>query len=120
MAQASLRDVVIDALEDIKAANIVELDVRNKTSITDTMVIASGTSSRHVKAASDRLLEKVKAAGFEVLGMEGEAKSDWILVDMGDVVVHLMMPEARELYRLERLWGVDDDVEREPLPSSKR
>jgi len=104
-----LRELVHSALEDMKARDITELDVRGKSSVTDFMVIASGTSKRHVMSVAQDLLEKVKAAGLLPVGTEGQGVGDWILVDLGDVIVHVMMPDARSFYDLERLWQFDAD-----------
>lgn len=104
-----LRELVHSALEDMKARDITELDVRGKSSVTDYMVIASGTSKRHVMSVAQDLLEKVKAAGLLPVGTEGQGVGDWILVDLGDVIVHVMMPDARSFYDLERLWRFDAD-----------
>lgn len=106
-----LREVVHSALEDMKARDITELDVRGKSSVTDYMVIASGTSKRHVMSVAQEVLEKVKAAGLLPVGTEGQGVGDWILVDLGDMVVHVMMPDARSFYDLERLWKFDADDE---------
>ncbi|MDQ1363005.1 MAG: ribosome-associated protein [Pseudomonadota bacterium] len=103
-----LKQVVIAAIEDIKGEKIVQLDVRGKTSFTDLMIIASGTSSRHVKSIADHVAEKAKQAGAMPLGMEGEAEAEWVLVDLGDIVVHVMQPQVREFYGLEKLWGVEE------------
>lgn len=103
--QTELSSLVVDALEELKGRDIAELDVSRMTSVTDVMVVVSGTSSRHVKALADNVLERAKDEGFRPLGVEGEAGSDWVLVDLGDVVVHVMMPDARKLYDLERLWS---------------
>lgn len=100
----NLLDLVLDALDEMKARNVSQLDVRGLTSVADDMVIASGTSNRHVKALADNVLERAKAAGYKPLGTEGERGSEWILVDLGDVIVHLMLPATREFYDLERLW----------------
>ena len=100
----SLKAVVVEALEDMKAANIKVLDVRPLTDITDTMVIASGTSDRHVRSVADRVIEKAKEAGFRPFGIEGENEGEWVLVDLPDVLVHIMMPRVREFYGLEKLW----------------
>ena len=100
----SLKAVVVEALEDMKAANIKVLDVRPLTDITDTMVIASGTSDRHVRSVADRVIEKAKAAGFRPFGIEGERDGEWVLVDLPDVLVHIMLPRIREFYGLEKLW----------------
>jgi len=100
--------IVTAALEDIKAVDIEVIDVRGLTSITDRMVIASGTSSRHIKALADNVVLKAKQNGFNALGVEGESDAGWILVDLVDVVVHIMMPDTREFYALEKLWSVGD------------
>ncbi len=102
-----LRELVRTALDDMKARDITELDVRGKSSVTDYMVIASGTSKRHVMSVAQEVLDKVKAAGLQPLGTEGQGAGDWILVDLGDVIVHVMMPDARSFYDLERLWQFD-------------
>jgi len=99
-----LQDVVTAALDDMKAVNIRVLDVRGLTDIADTMIIASGNSDRHVRSISDRVVEKAKAAGFRTLGTEGERDGEWVLVDLQDIVVHVMLPRIREFYGLERLW----------------
>ena len=103
-ADTPLLQLVIDALEEVKAQNITQLDVREITSVADNMVIASGTSTRHVKALSDTVQEKTREAGFAPVGVEGEQSAEWILVDLGDVIVHIMQPSTREYYDLERLW----------------
>jgi ribosome-associated protein len=100
--------VVMAALEDIKGVDIRVIDVRGLTSITDRMVIVSGTSSRHLRALADNVVLKAKQQNFPVLGVEGEDSTGWILVDLADVVVHVMMPETREFYALEKLWSVGD------------
>ena len=104
METNTLKNLVIKALEDIKAKDIVVLDVSDRTSITDYMVIASGSSTRHVKSIADNVIAEVKAKGMNPFGSEGGSASDWILVDLGDVVVHVMLPAAREFYDLERFW----------------
>jgi ribosome-associated protein len=103
-----LRKHVIDALEDLKAKDIREIDVRGKTSIADLLVIASGTSARHVKSIADEVSKGAKKAGVMPLGVEGEVEGEWVLVDLGDVIVHVMLPRIREFYGLERLWTVGD------------
>ncbi|MGB5307106.1 MAG: ribosome silencing factor [Gammaproteobacteria bacterium] len=103
-----LLEIVIDALEDLKGVDLRVLDVRAQTSITDLMVIVSGTSTRHVKALADNVTLKAKANGFTALGVEGEQGSEWVLIDLGDVVVHVMMPAIREFYALEKLWSMGD------------
>ncbi|WP_290793695.1 ribosome silencing factor [Halomonas sp.] len=105
MQTDALKTLAIDALEDLKAKDITQLDVSHLTSVTDLMVIASGTSSRHISALAGNVVEKAKEAGLQPLGVEGENGADWVLVDLGDVVVHVMLPETRQLYDLERLWA---------------
>jgi ribosome-associated protein len=104
-----LLELVIEALEDLKGDAIRILDVRGLTSITDRMVIASGTSTRHVKSLADNVIRRTKEAGFRALGVEGEQAAEWVLVDLGDVVVHVMMPRIREFYALEKLWSVGSE-----------
>ncbi|WP_455197672.1 ribosome silencing factor [Kaarinaea lacus] len=108
MNAEELTKVVIDALEDMKAQDIRVIDVRGKTSVTDVMVIASGTSTRQVKSQSERVIEKAKEHGIKPLGVEGEKEAQWVLVDLGDVVVHMMQPEIRDFYHLEKLWATDE------------
>ncbi len=105
---ATLRKAVIDALEELKAKDVREIDVRGKTSIADLLVIASGTSARHVKSIADEVSRYAKKAGVMPLGVEGETEGEWVLVDLGDVIVHVMLPRIREFYGLERLWTVGD------------
>ncbi|WP_317931283.1 ribosome silencing factor [Halioxenophilus sp. WMMB6] len=100
-----LEQIVINALEDLKAKDIVEIDVANLTEIMDKLVIASGTSSRHVKSLAQNVASEAKAAGFMPLGMEGETQGEWVLVDFGDIVVHVMTPATRSFYDLEKLWS---------------
>ena len=95
-------------VEDLKAKDVVEIDVRGKTSVCDWIVIASGTSTRHVKSIADEVVRKVKDLDVLPLGVEGEREAEWVLVDLGDVVVHVMLPRVREFYALERLWTVGD------------
>ncbi len=103
---ARLLEVTLQALEDMKAVDIRIIDVRDMTSITDLMVIAGGTSTRHIKAAADNVAQEAKKIGVRTPGVEGDKGSEWILVDLGDVVVHVMMPEVRDFYALEKLWSV--------------
>lgn len=107
MNSIELRDLAIEALEDIKGIDIKVFDVINKSSVTDIMVFASGTSSRQVKALANSVSDKAKKAGMRPLGVEGEETGEWVLVDLGDVVVHIMQPSIREFYNLEKLWGED-------------
>lgn len=96
------------ALDDMKAVNVKVLDVRGLTDIADTMVIASGNSDRHVRSIAERVVEKAKDIGVRPLGVEGARDGEWVLVDLNDVVVHVMLPRVREFYALERLWTVGD------------
>jgi ribosome-associated protein len=105
MAATQLENIAVAALEDIKGKDIRVLDVRKLTSLYDTLVIASGDSSRQVKALADNVVEKLRAAGAHIVGVEGEQTSEWILVDAGDVVVHVMQPAVRNYYNLEELWS---------------
>ncbi|MEN9464556.1 MAG: hypothetical protein RL217_737 [Pseudomonadota bacterium] len=105
MQTEQIKSLVINALEDLKAQNIVVLDVRGRTSVTDWMVIATGTSSRHVNAVAGNVEEKSKQAGVLPHGVEGRGGADWVLIDLIDVVVHVMTDQARHFYDLERLWG---------------
>ena len=105
---AVIRQQVLNALDELKAKDIREIDVRGKTSIADLLVIASGTSARHVKSIADEVVKFAKQAGVMPLGVEGEREAEWVLVDLGDVIVHVMLPRIREFYGLERLWTVGD------------
>jgi len=102
---AGILRLILDVLDEAKAENIRQLDVRKLTDITDFMVIASGTSHRHVHSMAERVREAARQRQLRSIGIEGEAENDWILMDYADVVVHLMMPEVREFYSLERLWN---------------
>jgi len=99
-----LVDAALLALDDLKAKDVLTLDVRPLTSLADVMIIASGTSSRHVKSLADNVVDKVKEAGLKPLGMEGERDGEWILIDLAGVIVHVMLPATRAFYDLERLW----------------
>jgi ribosome-associated protein len=103
---ASLKAVVINALDDMKALEIKVLDVRGLTDVADTMVIASGTSDRHVRSVAQKVVEKTKAAGFRPHGVEGQQDSDWVLIDLNEMIVHVMLPRVREFYGLEKLWDM--------------
>jgi ribosome-associated protein len=105
MDTAELTRIAVAALEDIKAKDITVMDVRHLTSLFDTMIVASGDSTRQVKALADNVREKVKEAGGDILGTEGEQAAEWVLVDAGSVIVHVMHPATREYYNLEELWG---------------
>ena len=107
MQTKELLKMVESVLDERKGQNITTLDVIGKTSVTDYMVLATSTSERHAKALSDYVVEKVKANGFMPLGVEGQQGSDWVLVDLGDVILHVMTAQARGFYQLEKLWSVD-------------
>ena len=107
MHSEQIQAQVVAAMEDGKAEDIRVLDVRGMTDITDFMIVASGTSDRHVKAVADRVTEALKAQGCRPIGVEGEEEGDWILLDYGDVVAHVMRRATREFYDLERLWSED-------------
>ena len=100
----NLKKLALQALEDLKAENIQVLDVRKQASFTDFMIFASGTSTRHVKSIAAEVVEKAKLAKLPPLGVEGEDVGEWVLVDLGDVVVHVMLPDVRVFYDLEKLW----------------
>lgn len=106
---ARLHHVVKTALDDLKAKDVREIDVRGKTSVTDLVVVASGTSTRHVKSIADEVVRSAKKAGLPPLGVEGQREAEWVLVDLGDIIVHVMLPRTREFYGLERLWSVGHD-----------
>jgi ribosome-associated protein len=102
----SLKTVVLAALDDMKALEVKFLDVRGLTDIADFMVIASGTSDRHVRSVAQRVVEKAKEAGFRPHGVEGQQDGDWVLIDLSDMIVHVMLPRVREFYGLEKLWDM--------------
>ncbi|MDH5711473.1 MAG: ribosome silencing factor [Gammaproteobacteria bacterium] len=106
MTVEELKKLAIDALEDMKAVDIVELDVKGKTSVADVIIVASGTSTRHVKSIANNVVMEAKHAGSQPLGVEGENDGEWVLVDLGDVIVHIMQAETRAFYDLEGLWKV--------------
>ncbi len=105
-AKPSLKHVVVDALADMKALDVKLLDVRGLTDIADYMVIASGTSDRHVRSVAQRVVEKTKEAGFRPHGVEGQQDGDWVLIDLSEMIVHVMLPRVREFYGLEKLWDM--------------
>src|SRR6187399_2586063 len=103
-ARAALVKTVAAALDDMKAVNVKVLDVRPVTDVADCMILASGNSDRHVRSIADRVVERAKAAGFRPMGVEGQRDAEWVLVDLNDVIVHVMLPRVREFYALENLW----------------
>ncbi len=105
MQGKALTDFVIDKIDDLKAQDIVALDVQGKSSITDCMIICTGTSNRHVVSIADHVVQASREAGLKPLGVEGANAADWVVVDLGDVIVHVMQEESRRLYELEKLWG---------------
>jgi ribosome-associated protein len=109
MQAEQLKAIAREALEDLKGLDITEYDVRDLTTVTDIMLIASGTSDRHVKSLADAVVMACKKAGVPPLGVEGEREGEWVLVDLGDVVVHVMQPRVREFYALEKLWSVTEE-----------
>jgi ribosome-associated protein len=104
-----LRELVVNSLEDFKAIDIQQIDVSGKNPLTDLFVIASGNSRRHVRSMAENLVTKAKAAGCQPLGVEGEKQAEWVLVDLNDVIVHLMIPQTRAFYNLEKLWEVSSE-----------
>jgi ribosome-associated protein len=100
----TLRKLIVEALDDLKAVNTVTLDVSDITDVMDYLVVASGTSNRHVKSLASNVCMEAKKQGMRPIGVEGEDAGEWVLVDFGDVVVHVMLPATRDFYDLERLW----------------
>lgn len=107
-ATEKLRDLVVSSLEDLKAIDIHTIDVSGQNPLTDLFVVASGTSSRHVKSMADKVVTRAKEGGLQPLGIEGYHQGDWVLVDLNDVIVHLMLPRTRAFYNLEKLWEVTE------------
>jgi ribosome-associated protein len=105
MESEELKKIALAALEDLKAVDVRVLDVRSNTSVTDLMIIASGTSERHVRSLAENVVTEAKEAGVRPLGVEGDDGGEWVLVDLGDVVVHVMQPRIRDFYNLEKLWS---------------
>jgi len=115
MQTEQLKQLVIGSLEEMKGNEIVVLDVQGSTSVTDFMIIASGTSTRHVASLANNVVVNVKEQGVRPLGVEGQSGSEWVLVDLGDIVVHIMQPATRQFYDLERLWSdLPEDSVQEP------
>ncbi|MFZ1874624.1 ribosome silencing factor [Serratia sp. D1N4] len=105
MQGKALQDFVIDKIDDMKGQDIIALDVQGKSSITDCMIICTGTSTRHVMSIAEHVIDEARAIGMELYGMKGQAVSDWVVVDLGEVIVHVMQEESRQLYELEKLWS---------------
>jgi len=106
---------VLASLDDSKAENTVSLDIQGKSLLADYMVITSGRSHRHVGAVADHLLRALKDAGFGAARVEGQASADWVLIDTGDVIVHIFRPEVRDFYALEKMWAEDNQAEADTL-----
>lgn len=106
LSPSEIADLAIEILDDLKASDVRRLDVRHLTSMMDYMVIASGRSDRHVRAIADALVERCKARGVPILGQEGNEGGEWILVDLTDVIVHVMLPRTRDFYDIEKLWDI--------------
>lgn len=105
MQLKSLTTLIIKALEELKGLDIATINVKNLTPITDVMVVCTGTSNRHVKSLADNVIQKAKAKKIKILGTEGTTEAEWILIDLGDVIVHIMQQRTRDFYGLEQLWG---------------
>jgi len=112
-----IRDLVLNALEDFKAIDIHQIDVSGQSPLTDLFVIASGSSLRHIKSMAENLVVKAKEAGCQPLGVEGDRQSEWVLVDLNDVIVHLMLPQTRAFYNLEKLWEASNQQRSEQSQS---
>jgi ribosome-associated protein len=105
MQPEAIKKLALQALDELKAENVIVIDVSGYASFTDFMIFASGRSSRHVKSIANEVVESAKKASMPPLGIEGEDVGEWILVDLGDAIVHVMLPETRKFYELEKLWG---------------
>ena len=113
-----LQQLVLSALEDFKAIDIQTIDVSGQNPLTELFVIASGSSSRHIKSMAENLVMKAKGAGCPPLGVEGKREAEWVLVDLNDIIVHLMLPQARAFYNLEKLWEASSDQRSNALAPS--
>jgi len=113
-----LKQLILTAIDDMKGTDVIELDVKDKTSVTDRLIIASGTSSRHVKSIASNVAVETKKHGYKPLGVEGEDQGEWVLVDLGDIVVHIMQPHIRQFYDLEKLWSFTDSESAEASAGS--
>jgi len=112
MELEQLVELAREALDDMKATDIQIIDIRGKSSMADTIVLASGTSTRHVKSLANNVQIQARAAGEEPLGSEGENEGEWVLVDLNDVIVHIMLPDVREFYKLEKIWERPEAIEK--------
>ena len=112
MELAQLVELVRKSLDDMKADDIQVIDIQGKSSMTDTIVLASGTSTRHVKSLANGVQVSAKEAGLEPLGSEGELEGEWVLVDLNDVIVHVMLPEVRDFYKIEKIWERPEVIEK--------
>ncbi|ACJ18746.1 ribosome silencing factor [Coxiella burnetii] len=108
MKSAELANLVINTLDEHKALQITDLDVTALTDLMDRMIVCSATSKRHASALADKVIRRAKENGIRPLGVEGEAEAEWILIDLYDVIVHIMLPEVRDFYSLEKLWSVTE------------
>lgn len=111
MNSQELARLALEALEDMKGQDIIEIDIQGKSTIADAMIVATGTSQRHVKSLAEHVRQSAKEAGMPPLGVEGEDSGDWVLVDLNDVIVHVMTSETREYYAIEKLWSVGPDTD---------
>jgi ribosome-associated protein len=109
MLNVELKELVIEALEDIKGEDIVCLDISELTDISDYMIVVSGASNRQVKALVNNVIEEARSIGVKPLGIEGQEQGEWVLIDLTDVIVHVMLPSVRDFYDLERLWSMSPD-----------
>lgn len=107
-----LKDLVQNSLEDMKAVDIVSIDVKGKSSMTDVLYVATGNSTRHVKSIAEMVAINVKEAGVDIIGVEGKGSSEWVLVDLNDIIVHVMLASTREFYALEKLWEPEDATDK--------
>ncbi|MBD3649327.1 MAG: ribosome silencing factor [Pseudomonadales bacterium] len=115
MLNVELKELVLNALDELKGQDITCMDVSEQTQITDFMVVVSGTSNRHVRALVDKVIEDASARGVKPLGVEGEEQGEWVLIDLTDVVVHVMLPKVRDFYDLERLWTITPGTRKSTL-----
>jgi ribosome silencing factor RsfS/YbeB/iojap len=118
-ARTALVKSVVAALDDMKAVNVKVMDVRKVTDVADCMILASGTSDRHVRSIADKVVDKARAAGFRPMGLEGQRDGEWVLVDLNDVIVHVMLPRVREFYGLEGLWDISPSKPKRPIKPAK-